>query len=489
VQHIFEADVSPADRARSPFVYWPFLVPAGATVITVTYEYSGLMPADESWGGNTLDLGLFGPRGTRFGGADFRGWSGSFRRSVTITATDATPAYLTGSPAGMWNVMVGLYKIAPQGCHYRVVVDVSTEPQLASSASSLAADSPPAPAVAATSQKGAGWYKGDLHCHTVHSDGEDSLADLVAAARNRGLDFLGITEHNTVSHLASLPTLSTPDLVLLAGEEITTYSGHANVWGIRSWVDFRCTTVQEIGQVIEIAHRQGALFSVNHPKQEGPPWGFGFGSDLNFDCLEVWQAPFWVSNYQSLALWDSLLRQGRRVVGVGGSDLHRLGTPEAPSPYPLATPTTWVYASALTPAAILDGIRRGHVAITADVSGPSLEFSAHAGLPDAAGEEALMGDDLVVPAGGAASFTARVRGGQGRLLQLVCPAGVVFTAPVSDEDAGFNFTASPEQLGAGAFPLPYLRAMLIQPPEEDLAKEPAALMVDALANPIYLVVR
>lgn len=45
--------------------------------------------------------------------------------------------------------------------------------------------------------------KGDLHCHTKASDGQNSLAEMVAAARAAGLRYLAITDHSkrlTVAH-------------------------------------------------------------------------------------------------------------------------------------------------------------------------------------------------------------------------------------------------------------------------------------------------
>lgn len=38
--------------------------------------------------------------------------------------------------------------------------------------------------------------KGDLHVHTTESDGRDSLEDMVAAARQRGLEYVAITDHS-----------------------------------------------------------------------------------------------------------------------------------------------------------------------------------------------------------------------------------------------------------------------------------------------------
>jgi DNA polymerase (family 10) len=48
-----------------------------------------------------------------------------------------------------------------------------------------------------------GDLRGDLHCHTVASDGHGSLADMAAAARAAGLEYLAITEHSkrlTMAH-------------------------------------------------------------------------------------------------------------------------------------------------------------------------------------------------------------------------------------------------------------------------------------------------
>jgi len=512
--YTFEGNVTLADKARSPFLYLPFQVPPEAGCLTVRYTYSNYMPADESWGGNTLDIGVFGPGGIAFGSADFRGWSGSFRQEFTITPADATPGYLPGLPPGLWHVLLGLYNIAVTGCQYRVEIDLSPVPP---NAASLGAEQPPVqslspaavPASAGAPTPGQRWFKGDLHCHTIHSDGENSLEELIRTARAIGLDFLAVTEHNTVSHLPYLHHYAAPNFLPIPGEELTTYSGHANVWGIQGWVDFRCITMEDWRRVAAMARRQGALLSINHPKSGGPPWEYGL--DLDFDCLEVWQAHFWLSNYESLALWDSLLRQGRRVVAVGGSDAHRIGTPEAPPANPLGIPTTLVYAPALTQEAILEAIKKGHVAVTREPAGPELEFTASlgdratganplqakakAGKPagtvpgepnPSAGNTFIMGDAMAVPGSATITFTARVRRAGGNLLRLISPQGVAALVPVEGDDFTYIFRATPKALGKGQVPLPYLRAEVIQPPEADLEQEPAALMVEVLGNPIYI---
>ena len=80
----------------------------------------------------------------------------------------------------------------------------------------------------------AAWYKGDLHCHSTHSDGDSSVADVIRSAEERGLDFFVITDHD--GSMRGVPThWHDPDyrserMILLYGVEWTTTMGHANVW-------------------------------------------------------------------------------------------------------------------------------------------------------------------------------------------------------------------------------------------------------------------
>ena len=80
--------------------------------------------------------------------------------------------------------------------------------------------------------------QGDLHCHTTESDGRDDLETMAAAAQQRGLRYLAITEHSRaipsptrrtgqdetrcLEHVARVRALQDrfPDLRLLAGVEV-----------------------------------------------------------------------------------------------------------------------------------------------------------------------------------------------------------------------------------------------------------------------------
>jgi predicted metal-dependent phosphoesterase TrpH len=295
---------------------------------------------------------------------------------------------------------------------------------------------------------------------------------LAAAARAQGLDFVAVTEHNTVSHWVHLAAAGGDDLLLIPGQEITTYYGHANAWGAHSWQEFRCRDNATMARIIDAVHAAGGLFSINHPKDNGPAWEYS--SDLPFDCVEAWQGLWVANNDQSLDFWDSLLRRGRRVVAVGGSDKHVAPFTGEIGPYDLGTPTTWVYAEELSTAGILAGVRAGHVFISADPQGPELYLTADAdGDGDGDGDglyEAMMGDEVIVAAGQTVALCAQAVGGKGLVLRIVSGEGVA-SVPIESDDFTYRWQARPN--GATFYRL-------------ELAEPTSALVRRALSNPIYV---
>src|SRR5207237_9155056 len=100
-------------------------------------------------------------------------------------------------------------------------------------------------------RSGEGSYRGDLHMHTAHSDGQCQSQKgnkvpcpvflTLETASARGLDFVAVTDHNTVSHFDSLRELQPyfDRLLLIPGREITTFEGHANLYRSTEFLDFR----------------------------------------------------------------------------------------------------------------------------------------------------------------------------------------------------------------------------------------------------------
>jgi len=466
--YTFEGFVSQEDKQESDYLLLPFDVHEGVVRLGVRYDYSDETGA-ELWAlaGNVIDLGIFDSRGSEFITAQgFRGTSGSARHEFSIGLHEATPGYLAGPIyPGRWNIMLGLYRIVPQGCHYRVLVRMTQGEQ------------EPVPEVepydAGVLCSETRWYRGDLHCHTHHSDASGGLGDLVQSACERGLDFLAVTDHNTISHLREFARYAGSDLLLIPGEEITTYYGHANVWGIKRWHDFRARCVADMQRIIDEANESGALISINHPKEEGPPWTFG--PLRRYDCIEAWQAYWFVNNYQSLAFWDERLRRGRRITIVGGSDCHMAAPDKDPSPVIIGAPTTWVYATELSVSGILGGIRAGHVFISSSPDdGPRVYLAASCG-----DERAMAGEELSVPRGAEVKFSIKASGADGMMLRLVEAQGELALIGIDDDEYTYGYALKVNDTN-------YLRVEVIAPPEADLKTEPAALWVEALSNPIYL---
>ncbi len=340
-----------ADRFASAWHYLPVDVPPGTHALRVALAY------DRSQA--VLDLGCLGPGG-------FRGWSGSARRSFVITPEAATPGYLTGPlEPGTWQVMIGICRLSPDGAGYELTVDLADAPgRLAPPAAPAA---PPALAPGhrparrdLPAHPGRRWLAGDLHSHTVHSDGDETVAGLARLAAGQGLDFLAVTDHNTISHHAELRWASSVyGIIMLPGQEVTTNGGHAGALGDVGWVDFR----EPPDAWLAHTQRHGGLLSVNHPIGGNLSWTLPMRGRP--PLAEVWHwswlDPRWTTPLAWWLAWDP------SAIPVGGSDWHRPGEMTE-----LGRPTTWVECAGDQPADVLDGLRAGRVAISARRDGPVL---------------------------------------------------------------------------------------------------------------------
>jgi hypothetical protein len=368
--------LTPADAFMQRYVYVPFEVPPGTTRVEFSYTY------DRAGGANVIDLGLLEPGSLALGTTAFRGWTGGERTGGFVAVDDATPGYWPGPiPPGEWRVQLGLYKIGPAGVDVEVTVSASSGP---------AGPTPPLPLRAKEPlATGARWYAGGLHAHTLHSDGKLTAQELAAMAREAGLDFLAITDHNNTAHQRE--RIDVPGLLVITGEEVTTPGGHANVWGLsgeRAFVDFRVLPGDPSLQgLFDRARADGGLVSVNHPYADcfACTWTHDVPQDL--DAIEI-SNPGASNLALAVGLWDALLRQGRRVTAVGASDWHRTGQ------HPIGTASVRVWADELSTPAILGAIRTRRVVVMADGTTAPPELTVKTGS-----QTARVGDDLSVGPG------------------------------------------------------------------------------------------
>jgi hypothetical protein len=339
------------DQCESAWHYLPFEVGTGATAVRVELEYDSSAAV--------LDLGCFGPGG-------FRGWSGSARRFFVLSPQWATPGYLPGElEAGTWQVIIGLHRIPADGVRYTMSAEVSHESSAGWTSPSTSGD--PVPSAADRPKRrelpaadGMRWLAGDLHAHTVHSDGALTVAELASFAAGRGLDFLAITDHNTVSHHAEIPhAAATHGIALLPGQEVTISRGHANAFGDLPWVDFR----DQPDEWLATTERAGGLLSVNHPYGGQVSWTAPM--TRRPPLIEVWHWSWLDLRWTAPLSW--WLAWHPDAIAVGGSDWHRPGSDAPPG-----SPTTWVLSEAAEQAAVFDGMKAGRVAISADREGPVL---------------------------------------------------------------------------------------------------------------------
>lgn len=342
---------SPDDRAENQCVAVDFDVPSRVTAFRVELDYA----RDD---GAVLDLGCQGPRG-------YVGWSGGARSSFVVSEEWSTPGYLpTAVEAGTWQVLVGLHRVPAPEVRFRLTVQEATSADVARERES---QPPPPPVPDRPTRRelpgadGMTWLAADFHAHTLHSDGALSIDQLAALAVSRGLDALAVTDHNTTSHHAYLPAAGDRYGVrLLPGQEVTTDRGHANALGDMGFVDFRRPGAQWQQEVDE----RGGILSVNHPLGGDCCWRMDL--DHPTTVAEVWHSSWHalpvLHNWGGpLAWW---LAWGPLTIPIGGSDFHRQGSDALPG-----APTTWVLAEGDD---VLDGVRAGRTAVSADPTGPVL---------------------------------------------------------------------------------------------------------------------
>ena len=211
---------------------------------------------------------------------------------------------------------------------------------------------------------------GNMHMHTFYSDGEKWHAEIADDAIAAGLDFIIVTDHNVwVQGVEGYYENKNGRVLLLTGEEIHNVrrqpqASHLLVYGVEAELA-DCAPYPQ--QLIDAVREHGGYCFLAHPHEKDcrlfpfPNLGWHDWPVENFTGLEIWN---YMSSFisalvdalerlpvqielldkltavrlafnpqkfvvgpepRTLALWDELLAQGKRITAVGNSDAH--GTP------------------------------------------------------------------------------------------------------------------------------------------------------------------
>jgi predicted metal-dependent phosphoesterase TrpH len=167
----------------------------------------------------------------------------------------------------------------------------------------------------------------DLHVHTHHSDGEDSPGEVVAHARDQGLQVIAITDHDRIDGalIAVAKNRGERGLEVIVGEEVSTRDGHVIGLFLREPI----AAGMSAGDTVNAIHHQSGVAIAAHPywrtraRVKGRfPHGVGdLIADAGFDAVEVLNGGF----TPSMVYANVLAGWANRHLGlaeIGGSDAH-----------------------------------------------------------------------------------------------------------------------------------------------------------------------
>ncbi|MCE9645099.1 MAG: PHP domain-containing protein [Chloroflexi bacterium] len=158
----------------------------------------------------------------------------------------------------------------------------------------------------------------EFHCHTHAS--RDSLtrpADLVAAARRKGIDRVVVTDHNSIAGALEAQAID-PERIII-GEEIMTTKGEILASFVKHEIPAGLTPQETIRRLKE----QGAFISVSHPFDEMRKGAWRREDLLEIlpfvDAVEVFNSRCMLARFNTLA-GEFAERHG--LPGTVGSDAH-----------------------------------------------------------------------------------------------------------------------------------------------------------------------
>lgn len=157
-------------------------------------------------------------------------------------------------------------------------------------------------------------YVGDVHTHTMRSDGSATPNGLTAEAIYAGLDFLVISDHDLLDGgIEARGSAATAQLhfPVFPGQELTDNGRfHLNIYPLETLIDKR----ESLSAILRAAESQGAVVQLNHPMSFGrrlEKYWYGEFLDSGIAVVE--------RNLEHYADWQ---KQDKMPAIVGSTDTH-----------------------------------------------------------------------------------------------------------------------------------------------------------------------
>ena len=217
------------------------------------------------------------------------------------------------------------------------------------------------------------WFKGNIHTHTLNSDGDSAPDDVVRWYREHKYNFVVITDHNYHTNVSGLNAVfaAPGKFLVIEGNEVSVNSEGKPVHMLA--ID-PATTVQSayneatvrdaLARNVEAITAARALVVVNHPNFMWALTEADLAAVPGWHILEIQNRHPGVNNHggggtpDTETLWDNLLTRGMRVYGAADDDTHHFQTfsPDRANPG-----RGWIVvrADSLTPSAITGAMAAG----------------------------------------------------------------------------------------------------------------------------------
>jgi hypothetical protein len=273
-----------------------------------------------------------------------------------------------------------------------------------------------------------GWWSGDMHHHSIHSDGRQSPGEVAEAMLAVDVDFAALTDHNNLEQRFEWGNFASDEFLPLPAVEVTTTSppemsragkgfSHMNAIDVedlpnpanRGGVIFNrylYTSAADVQKAIDMTHQMGGLYLLTHSTWP-VDWPAGtmssWGEIKQYDAIDIFvgwdvgphlpttmasdygESIFGTAQFNmntvATQAWFEMMNAGNKVAGWASSDSHDTQSMKhtgagAPIYWRNVSGNARVYVhtgrSEMRKSEIKDALKRGRAFVTSGYWGPLL---------------------------------------------------------------------------------------------------------------------